>query len=419
MPVSIVVGGQYGSEGKGKVTHWLARKQQARYAIRVGGPNSGHTVVDKGRRTVFRTLPTPTLIDGVIGVVPAGAYLDVDVLLREVEKTGLTKDRLLIHPSAVVIDDSMKEDERQASLVEAIGSTGQGVGGAVAQRAMRRRSVTFAEDVESLRGCVRADLDRILADALDRGERIIVEGTQGFGLSILHGEDYPYVTSRDTTAAGALSEAGLSPRDVDCVALTLRAFPIRVGGHYYSGSLPLETKWEIIKRECGAGIDLTELTTVTGRARRVAGFDEEVVLQAIRANRPDLVILNHVDYFDYAIHEKPNLTPQVACRVSELESRLGLKIDHVGSGPGCVIDRPVCGWHVEDAVRRQTKSRSVIGSTGSDTMTHKKWREHKYYKFDPFADKIQPALLNSVDIERYVGKGCLIGYCDVTTHPSF
>ena len=354
MPVSIVVGGQYGSEGKGKVTHWLARKQQARYAIRVGGPNSGHTVVDKGRRTVFRTLPTPTLIDGVIGVVPAGAYLDVDVLLREVEETGLTKDRLLIHPSAVVIDDSMKEDERQAGLVEGIGSTGQGVGGAVAQRAMRRRSVTFAEDMEPLRGFVRADLDRILADALDRGERVIVEGTQGFGLSILHGGHYPYATSRDTTAAGALSEAGLSPRDVDCVALTLRAFPIRVGGN--SGPLPLETTWKRIRRECGAGADLTELTTVTGRPRLVAKFHEEIVLRAIRTNRPDLVILNHVDYFDYAIHEKPSLTPQVVCRVSELESRLGLKIDHVGSGPGCVIDRPVYGWHIENAVQRQTRA---------------------------------------------------------------
>ena len=350
MPVSIVVGGQYGSEGKGKVTHWLARKQQARYAIRVGGPNSGHTVVDKGRRTVLRALPTPTLIDGVIGVVPAGAYLDVDVLLREVEKTELTKDRLLIHPSAVVIDDSMKEDERQAGLVEAIGSTGQGVGGAVAQRAMRRRSVTFAGDMESLRGFVRADLDRILADALDRGERIIVEGTQGFGLSILHGGHYPYATSRDTTAAGALSEAGLSPLDVDCVALTLRAFPIRVGGN--SGPLPLETTWKRIRHECGAGADLTELTTVTGRPRLVAKFHEEIVLRAIRTNRPDLVFLNHVDYFDYAIHEKPNLTPQVACRVSELESRLVLKIDHVGSGPSRVIDRPVCGWHVEDVVQR-------------------------------------------------------------------
>ena len=116
MPVSVVVGGQYGSEGKGKVTHWLARKQQARYAVRVGGPNSGHTVIEKGHPVVLRHLPTPALIDGVIGIVPAGAYLDVDVLLREVEERGLTKDQLLIHPSAVVIDDSMRADERKGRL---------------------------------------------------------------------------------------------------------------------------------------------------------------------------------------------------------------------------------------------------------------------------------------------------------------
>ena len=170
----------------------------------------------------------------------------------------------MIHPSAVVIDDSMRADERQAGLVEGIASTGQGVGGAVAQRAMRRSSVTFAGGSKSLRGFVRHDLDRILASALARGERVIVEGTQGFGLSILHGGHYPYATSRDTTAAGALSEVGLSPRDVDCVALTLRTFPIRVGGN--SGPLPLETTWETIARDCAADANLTEFTTVTGRA---------------------------------------------------------------------------------------------------------------------------------------------------------
>ena len=187
MPVTIVVGGQYGSEGKGKVTHWLAREQRAQYAIRVGGPNSGHTVVQGGRRFVLRHLPTPVLLDDVIGVVPAGAYLDVDVLLREVEETGLTKDRLLIHPSAVVIDDSMRADERETGLVEGIASTGQGVGGAVAQRAIRRSSVKFAGDTKSLRAFVHTELDRILASSLANGDRTIIEGTQGFGLSILHG----------------------------------------------------------------------------------------------------------------------------------------------------------------------------------------------------------------------------------------
>ena len=247
MPVSIVVGGQYGSEGKGKVAHWLARKQGARYAIRVGGPNSGHTVVENGRCVVLRHLPTPVLVNDVIGIVPAGAYLDVDTILREVEEIGLTKDRLLIHPSAVVINSSMRADERAAGLLEGIASTGQGVGGAVAQRAMRRPSVTFAGSAKSLREFVHADIDHILAGALTRGQRVIVEGTQGFGLSILHGGHYPYATSRDTTAAGVLSEAGLSPREVDCVALTLRAFPIRVAGN--SGPLPLETTWEKVTRD--------------------------------------------------------------------------------------------------------------------------------------------------------------------------
>ena len=345
MPVTVVVGGQYGSEGKGKVTHWLAREQRAQYAIRVGGPNSGHTVVENGRRVVLRHLPTPVLIDRVIGVVPAGAYLDVDVLLREVEETGLTKDRLLIHPAAVMIDDSMRADEHKAGLVNGIASTGQGVGAAVAQRAMRRSSVTFAGGTKSLRGFVRPDLDRILASALARGERVIVEGTQGFGLSILHGGHYPYATSRDTTAAGALSEAGLSPREVDCVALTLRAFPIRVGGN--SGPLPLETTWDAITHDCRAGADLTEFTTVTGRRRRVAQFHAEIVLRAIRANRPDLVFLNHVDYLDYMVHEEPHITRRVAYKVSELELQLGQKIDHVGSGPVQIIGRPAYGWCIE------------------------------------------------------------------------
>ena len=357
MPVTIVVGGQYGSEGKGKVAHWLAREQRAQYAIRVGGPNSGHTVIQDGRRFVLRHLPTPVLLDDVIGVIPAGAYLDVDILLREVEETGLTKDRLLIHPSAVVIDDSMRADEREAGLVEEIASTGQGVGGAVAQRAMRCSSVKFAGDTKSLRRFVHTELDRILASSLAHGDRAIIEGTQGFGLSILHGGHYPYATSRDTTASGALSETGLSPRDVDCVVLVLRAFPIRVSGN--SGPLPQETTWEKVARDSGANGDLTEFATVTERPRRVAKFHEDVVLRAIRANRPDLVVLNHVDYFDYTVHEAPNITRRVAHRVSDLESRLGLAFTHVGSGPSNIIGRPVYGWKF-DALARTSIEVSAV-----------------------------------------------------------
>ena len=89
MPVTVVVGGQYGSEGKGKVAHWLAREQRAEFAIRVGGPNSGHTAVQNGCLVVLRQLPTPVLSGNVIGIIPAGAYIARDVLLREVEEVGL------------------------------------------------------------------------------------------------------------------------------------------------------------------------------------------------------------------------------------------------------------------------------------------------------------------------------------------
>ena len=346
MPVTVVVGGQFGSEGKGKVAHWLAREQRAAYAIRVGGPNSGHTAVQNGSPVVLRQLPTPVLIGDVVGVIPAGAYIRIEVLLREVEQLGLRRDQLLIDPGAMVIDDSMRAEEREAGLVEAIASTGEGVGSALARRTMRRSSVTFAGNTAVLRGFVRSDLHRILADALARQARLLVEGTQGFGLSILHGGYYPYATSRDTTAAGAVSEAGLSPRDVDCVALTLRAFPIRVGGH--SGPLPLETTWEKISDASGVNEDLTEYATVTGRPRRVARFHEDIVIRAISVNRPDLLFLNHVDYFDYTIHEQANLTERAAKEVYSLECRVGQEIDHVGIGPGRIIRRPVTGWLVRD-----------------------------------------------------------------------
>ena len=358
MPVTIVVGGQYGSEGKGKVAHWLARDQGANFAVRVGGPNSGHTVVADGRRVVLRHLPTPVLCDGVTGVIPAGAYLDAAVILAEIEEVGIPVERLMIDPYAVVIDDSMRLREREEGLIKRVASTGQGVGSAVAERAMRRSSVTFAHLLKTLRRYVRPDLDCVLHDALTRNERVVVEGTQGFGLSILHGGNYPFATSRDTTAAGVLSEAGLSPRDVDCVALTLRSFPIRVDGN--SGPLPMETTWEEVRHLSGANIPLTEFATVTHRPRRVARFGPDIVLRAIRANKPDLVFLNHADYFDYSVHEKSDLTPRLRSAVIGVERQLAINIDHLGTGPSRIVSRPASGWGDDP---RSTEARAMSRPT--------------------------------------------------------
>ena len=185
-------------------------------------------------------------------------------------------------------------------------------------------------------------LDTTLAHALKVGDRVIVEGTQGFGLSILHGEHYPYATSRDTSASGALSEAGLSPIDVDCIVLVIRSYPIRVAGN--SGPLPNETTWDAVTGSSGAADNLIERTTVTGKVRRIAAFDGKAVNRAIAVNNPTHICLNHADYFDFDVHEMAYVSDEIAVRLKNIEDVIGRPIDWVGTGPATTVERPRQGW---------------------------------------------------------------------------
>lgn len=152
MPVTVIVGGQFGSEGKGKVAHYLAREQHATIAVRVGGSNSGHTVIDKsGVPRVFRVLPTPALLDDVVCVLGAGSYIDVDVLLAELTVARLPPERLLIDPDAYVITDEHKRIENQWGLRERIGSTGSGTGAAAIDRITGTRPHTSLAMIGVLR----------------------------------------------------------------------------------------------------------------------------------------------------------------------------------------------------------------------------------------------------------------------------
>ena len=338
MPISVVVGGQFGSEGKGKLCHWLAKQQGAKYAVRVGGPNSGHTAVSNDTTFVLRQLPTPCLWGDITSVIPAGAYLNADILSREVSATNLSPDRLMIHPYAVLIDDRMRNEEAQSNLSERISSTCQGVGAAVSHRASRDSSVRFAKDHSSLGRFIDERVENILARGLRNNDRVIVEGTQGFGLSVLHGGYYPFATSRDTSAAGALSEAGLSPIDVDCIALVIRSYPIRVAGN--SGPLPNETSWESVTKSSGAREGLSESTTVTGKVRRIAHFDGSVVKDAIAVNNPTHICLNHVDYLDFSVHEKWSINGSVFDRIAEIETLISRSISWIGTGPSTTFEKP-------------------------------------------------------------------------------
>lgn len=328
MPVTVVVGGQFGSEGKGKVAHYLTKTMGASYAVRCGGSNSGHTVVDdNGKTWIFRHLPTAAILPDVKLAICAGSYIDVEVLSKEIEEVGITPDRLIIDQEAVVITPECKDAEKDLGLIQNIGSTGSGTGVAVANRVLRKASVVLAKTHRILLPFI-GNVASELRTSLNRKERIILEGTQGFGLSPLHSGFFPKVTSRDTTAAAVVSEAGLSPLDVDDIALVIRAFPIRVAGD--SGSLENETSWDEISKSGNFSTPITEMTTVTKRVRRVGLFDSKIVNQAILVNNPTKIFLNHIDYFNSDILLVKKRAQNF---LNTIIQNINSRIDFVGTSP--------------------------------------------------------------------------------------
>jgi adenylosuccinate synthase len=334
MAVSIVVGGQYGSEGKGKVAHHLARERGARAVVRVGGSNSGHTSMGGVReREVLRQLPTAALEPDVLCVLAAGSYIDLDVLFGEIDRVKLPAHRLLIDPNAMIVTASDRESEARSDLGTRIGSTCSGTGAAVLRRVQRHSRHDLASGHPELADYLQP-IRPLLRHMLDDGARVIVEGTQGFGLSLLHTPHFPNATSRDTTAGGALSEVGLSPLDVDEIVLVLRALPIRVAGDSGPFGAP-EIDWNTVAREGGHSVSIEERTSVTGRVRRVARFDPTIVREAIIANNPSLIVLNHVDQIDAAAQH--GLTTRAESFVADVCDKIGHPIDLVGIGPDLLV----------------------------------------------------------------------------------
>lgn len=327
MPVSVIVGGQYGSEGKGKVAHFFARKYKADAVIRVGGPNSGHTVIDENNQAViFKQLPTAAIIKNTKCVLTAGNYINLEILQYETAVSKINDSDLLIDPYAVIITQDDINNESNGDLISKIGSTGCGLGSAIIKRISRSNEITFARDVPILKKYL-CDTNNFLRNLLKEEKRIIIEGTQGFGLSVLHSNEHPYCTSRDTTAAGFVSEAGLSPLDIDDIIMVIRAFPIRVAGN--SGPLKNETTWEKISAQSGSEKIFKEYTSVSKKLRRIAEFDEEVVKKAIRYNNPTKIVLNHLDYVDSTITDN-QLTSKIKEYKQHIEDLINSKIEFIG-----------------------------------------------------------------------------------------
>lgn len=352
--VDVLIGGQFGSEGKGHVAAYLASEYDV--LVRVGGPNAGHTVSGADGLYTYHQLPSGTRDTDAEILLGPGATLHVPSLLREIEECGLTPDRLYIDPQAMIISEEDRENE--GSLRDEISSTASGSGLAAARRISDRGKGTtlLARDIEALRPFVGRGPDyrgktlKRLEHAYMRGKSVLLEGTQGSGLSIFHGP-YPYVTSRDTNVAGCLAEAGISPSRVRRILMVVRSTPIRVAnpttgrknsrvqrvlkalglpapaqrGALTSGPLKHETSFAEIA--AAAGLDATKLrhnekTSTTKRDRRVGWFEWDRFRDACSINAPTDIVLT---FADYIAHENMGarrfelLTPGTILFVEELE----------------------------------------------------------------------------------------------------
>ena len=118
--------------------------------------------------------------------------------------------------------------------------------------------------------------------------------------------------------------------------MTIRAFPIRVAGN--SGPLPLEISWDDVTKQSGSNFSIMEKTTVTNRIRRVASFSEDIVKKAIAANQPNIIVLNHCDYFDYSINNCSTISSIVDREIGNIESKIG-RVDYIGTGDSTLVKR--------------------------------------------------------------------------------
>lgn len=297
--VDVLVGGQYGSEGKGNIVGHIAPEYDL--LVRVGGPNAGHKVFAEPDPEVYHHLPSGTRrAPHAFLLLGAGTVLYVESLLEEIAAHQVSADRLSIDPQAMVIEDADRQSEKEA--LKAISSTFQGVGAASARKIMGRGGkakpkVRMAKDLPPLKPFIR-DSQEVLEDAFWQEKRILLEGTQGTSLSIHHGA-YPWVTSRDTTVAGCLADAGITPTRVRRVVMVCRTFPIRVGGT--SGPLAIPITYKELSHRSGITVrklKKLEKTTTTNRQRRLAEFDWKQLRHSSVLNGPTDIALTFVDYLN-------------------------------------------------------------------------------------------------------------------------
>lgn len=337
--VLVVVGAQYGSEGKGAIVSHIANRYNIH--VRVGSSNAGHTIFFEGKTYKMQAIPCGWTNPSAFVVIGRGALVNMDILCREIvmlEKVfPKIRNRILIDKYAGILDKSFEEEEGHTNgeLHQRIGSTGEGVGAARIARIKRdRRKFKFMHEVAHLYGVadMLTDTVEILNKMVDNGSNILIEGTQGCGLSLIHGP-WPYVTSADTNAGQLIADCGLSPLLVDKVLLVARTMPIRVAGN--SGPLKGETTWETLSDQLGRPV--IEQTTVTKKTRRIGTWDEDLMRLAVEINRPTSIALTFVDYLNPEDRYRTNfddLSNQSLYFINYLEETFKVPVSLIKTGEG-------------------------------------------------------------------------------------
>ena len=332
----VVIGTQWGDEGKGKVVDWLTEHAQGVVRFQ-GGHNAGHTLVIDGKKTVLRLIPSGILRAGVSVYIGNGVVLSPSALLQEIgelEKAGVAvRPRLKISPACpLVLAYHVALDQvREGAMGDAkIGTTGRGIGPAyedkIARRAIRvqdlfypdrfaaklapllefhnfvltqyykREAVPFSRTLDESLALAAplqpmvADVAALLQDARARGESLLFEGAQGALLDIDHGT-YPYVTSSNCLAGAAAPGAGVGPQFLDYVLGIVKAYTTRVG----TGPFPTELTDDIGATLAKRG---NEFGSVTGRPRRCGWLDIPALTRSLQLNGVDGLCITKLDVLD-------------------------------------------------------------------------------------------------------------------------
>ncbi len=331
MPCTVIVGAFWGDEGKGKIISYLALKDRLDFCVRTGSVNAAHTVWKEGKKYALHMVPAGFLYEKCRLLIAAGANVHVGQFFKEVELTQVNSRRMGIDQMASIIEEKHSIQDKASAVNKGIGTTGWGVGPAVEERA--RRTAKLAKDIPELKPYL-ADSVTEINDGIDTGKKVLLEGTQGFMLSLFHGT-YPYVTSRDTGAAAICSEAGVGPTRVDDVLIVYKSFMTRVG----TGPLPGEmTKEEAEKKgwfETAAG---------TGRDRRSAPFDFELATKVAKINGATQAAVTKLDCLFPKCQsvQKFGALPTGAKQfIKKVENTTGLPVVLIGTGPDAldIIDR--------------------------------------------------------------------------------